>query len=110
MESEIDFEGEPVREGQPPNGRRHEINMELVRLIQLREGRKFYLSIFLVSILFVIIALMMVFQFFQLDITPGWKEILLVLTGVLSVSLSKLIDHWYANDERESDLLESAQD
>jgi len=110
MESEIDFENGPVREGQPPNGRRHEINMELVRLIQLREGRKFYLSIFLVSILFVIIALMMVFQFFQLDITPGWKEILLVLTGVLSVSLSKLIDHWYANDERESDLLESAQD
>ena len=56
------------------------------------------------------VSLMMVFQAFQLDITSGWKEILLVLVGVLSVSLSKLIDHWYANDERESDLLESAQD
>ena len=110
MESEIDFAHEPVKENQQPNGRRHEINLQLVKLIQQREGRKFYLSIFLVSILFVIIALMMVFQGFQLDITNGWKEILLVLVGVLSVSLSKLIDHWYANDERESDLLESAQD
>ena len=103
MESET---GAPLEK----NGRRHEINLELVKLIALRESRKFYLSIFLVSILFLIIALMMVFQAFQLDITSGWKEILLVLVGVLSVSLSKLIDHWYANDEREKDLLESAQD
>ena len=109
MESEIDFDQE-LSNSQQPNGRRHEINLQLVKLIQQREGRKFYLSIFLVTILFVIIALMMVFQAFQLDITNGWKEILLVLVGVLSVSLSKLIDHWYANDERESDLLESAQD
>ena len=103
MESET---GAPLEK----NGRRHEINLELVKLISLRESRKFYLSSFLVSILFVIIALMMVFQAFQLDITAGWKEFLLVLVGVLSVSLSKLIDHWYANDEREKDLLESAQD
>lgn len=95
---------------QQPNGRRHEINLELVKLIHQRESRKFYLSCFLVSILFVIIALMMIFQFYQLDITSGWKEILLVLVGVLSVSLSKLIDHYYAGDERESALLESAQD
>ena len=110
MESEIDFVQDPSNSQQQPNGRRHEINLALVDMIQQREARKFYLSIFLVSILFLIIALMMVFQAFQLDITSGWKEILLVLVGVLSVSLSKLIDHWYANDERESDLLESAQD
>ena len=104
------MESEKSKENQHPNGRRHEINLELVKLIQHRETRKFQLSMFLVSIVFVIITLMMVFQFYQLDITPNWKEILLVLTGVLSVSLSKLIDSWFANDERESDLLESAQD
>ena len=44
------------------------------------------------------------------DMTPEWKEILLVMLGAFVGSWSRVIDFWFNNSEQDNTLIESAND
>jgi len=99
---------DPDNNGQA--SRAHEINLELIDIIKYRNSKKWMLSFSLVTILFTIIFLMLIFIALGKDITEGWKEVLFVLLGAFVSSFSKLIDFWFNNQEAENALLKAAQD
>ena len=46
----------------------------------------------------------------QMDVTDGWKEILLLMLGGFVGSFAKVIDFWFNNQENDNKLLEHADD
>ena len=46
----------------------------------------------------------------RLDVTDGWKEILLLMLGGFVGSFAKVIDFWFNNQENDNKLLEHADD
>ena len=86
------------------------INVKIMKLIMYRSQRKWYATISIISIFGGLLALMLVFIAMGKDMTPEWKEILLVLLGAFVGSFSRVIDHWFNNSQAEEKLLESAND
>ena len=86
------------------------INVKIMKLIMYRSQRKWYATISIISIFGGLLALMLVFIAIGKDMTPEWKEILLVLLGAFVGSFSRVIDHWFNNSQAEEKLLESAND
>jgi hypothetical protein len=75
-----------------------------------RSQRKWYATISIIGIFGGLLGLMLVFIALGKDMTPEWKEILLVLLGAFVGSFSRVIDHWFNNSQAEEKLLESAND
>ena len=86
------------------------INQEIMKLIMYRSQRKWYATISIIGIFGSLLGLMLVFIALGKDMTPEWKEILLVLLGAFVGSFSRVIDHWFNNSQAEEKLLESAND
>ena len=89
---------------------KHFINVKLVELITYRQSRKWYISIAVVSLFYVILGLMIFFMAQGKDVTSGWKEILLLMLGGFVGSFAKVIDFWFNNQENDNKLLEHADD
>lgn len=86
------------------------INVKIMKLIMYRSQRKWYATISIIGIFGGLLGLMLVFIAMGKDMTPEWKEILLVLLGAFVGSFSRVIDHWFNNSQAEEKLLESAND
>jgi len=89
---------------------KHFINTKLIELIVYRQSRKWYVSIVVVGMFAVILTLMIYFMSQGRDVTPGWKEILLLMLGGFVGSFAKVIDFWFNNQENDNKLLEHADD
>ena len=89
---------------------KHFINVKLVDLIEYRQSRKWYVSIAVVGMFAVILMLMIYFMGQGIDVTDGWKEILLLMLGGFVGSFAKVIDFWFNNQENDNKLLEHADD
>ena len=89
---------------------KHEINLSLVDVIRYRQSRKWYVSISIILIFFVLLCLMIYFIGAGKDLMPEWKEILLLMLGGFIASFSKVIDFWFNNQENDNKLLEHADD
>ena len=74
---------------------KHEINLSLVDVIRYRQSRKWYVSISIILIFFVLLCLMIYFIGAGKDLMPEWKEILLLMLGGFIASFSKVIDFWF---------------
>ena len=89
---------------------KHEINRELVNIIQFRQSKKWYISIAVVALFSIILGLMIYFMSNGVDVQGGWKEILLLMLGGFVGSFAKVIDFWFNNAEDDVKLLEHADD
>ena len=93
-----------------PTEHKQKINEEIMKLIMYRSQRKWLSTIAIISIFGGLLLLMLIFIAMGKDMTPEWKEILLVLLGAFVGSFSRVIDHWFNNSQAEEKLLESPND
>ena len=93
------------------NGIRSDVVAEkMLALIKYRSERKWYATISIIGIFGGLLALMLVFIAMGKDMTPEWKEILLIMLGAFVGSFSRVIDFWFNNSEQDNTLIESAND
>ena len=109
-ESKFNIPGDEISLTPEERESKDKINVKIMKLIMYRSQRKWYATISIIGIFGGLLGLMLVFIALGKDMTPEWKEILLVLLGAFVGSFSRVIDHWFNNSQAEEKLLESAND
>ena len=85
-----------------------EINETLLKIIQYRQSRKWYATLFMILIFGIILGMIIRSTWAGTDIAPEWKEIMLIMLGAFVASFSKVVDFWFNNAENDNRLLEHA--
>ncbi len=85
-----------------------EINEALLKIIQYRQSRKWYATLFMILIFGIILGMIIRSTWAGTDIAPEWKEIMLIMLGAFVASFSKVVDFWFNNAENDNRLLEHA--
>tara|TARA_Y100000401_G_C8291887_1_gene209166 strand:+ start:223 stop:675 length:453 start_codon:yes stop_codon:yes gene_type:complete len=85
-----------------------EINEILLKIIQYRQSRKWYATLFMILIFAIILGMIIRSTWAGTDIAPEWKEIMLIMLGAFVASFSKVVDFWFNNAENDNRLLEHA--
>ncbi len=85
-----------------------EINEILLKIIQYRQSRKWYATLFMILIFGIILGMIIRSTWAGTDIAPEWKEIMLIMLGAFVASFSKVVDFWFNNAENDNRLLEHA--